>query len=378
MTWSISSYRRLLVMLLMLVPLAGCAGRTAEIRPSGDVERGRYRIAVLPVENLSGGKAPLKELRQIFAERLKRQGFAVLPEVSLDQFMARHRVRYVGGIDEEEARLLAEEEGVNGVVVTSLEYFADGFPPKIAITARMTSTGADPRIVWMESVAESGNDSPGMFQTGVIREASKLSEKVLQQLAGSVASGFTAGFSPEQSKSQQKSFSPRQLFRKDLSPDQHFRLVVLPLYNRSGRKYAGEIMALHIIQEMRRLGNFQVVEPGMVRNKLLEYRLIMEGGMSLANADVIFDILRSNLVLTGKVMDYQDARGEAGIPSVDFSASIVNKESHTTVLSAQSYNTGDERVHMFELGKISTASTLADQMVRGIAEQLRLAVKTKG
>lgn len=378
MTWSTSFYHKLIAIVVLFCACAGCAGQSTVVKPALKTEQKRYRVAVFPVENLSGGKAPLKELRQILEEQVKGKGFQVLSEAAMNQFMARHRIRYVGGVDEESSNRFAEEEGVQGVLISSLEYYADNLPPKIAITARLVSTGTEPRILWMESVALGGNDTPGLFQSGVIREASKLSEKALARLVQSLAENHAADFVADTANRPNKGFPPRQFFRKGLDPDKRFQLVVLPFYNRTGRKYAGEIMALHFVQELRRLGNFQVVEPGLVRNKLLQYRLIMEGGMSNANADIIFDVLQANGVVTGKTMDYQDARGESGIPSVDFSASILSKESHMTVLSASSYNNGDERVHFFDIGRISTACELANQMIRGVVFRLRTPEKIMG
>lgn len=371
MTWSISFYHKMLTVLAVLCLGAGCAAQGAAVNQAHSAQWKGGRIAVFPVENLSGGKAPLKDLRQVLEDQLKAKGFQVLPETALNQFMARHRIRYVGGLDEEASQRFAEE-GVTGVIVSSLEYFADNIPPKIALTARLVSTGNEPRILWMESVAMGGNDAPGLFQRGVIREPAILSAKALSQLTNSLAAGVAGDISPDSASLPLKSFPPRQFFRKGLDRDQRYRVVVLPLYNRTGRKYAGEIMALHWVQELRRQGNIQVVEPGLVRSKLLQYRLIMEGGMSNANADIVFDVLHANLVMTGKVMDYQDTRGEGGVPSVDFSVSLLSKESHMTVLSAGSNNLGDERVHFFDIGRISTACNLANQMVRGIVDQLRL------
>ena len=40
-------------------------------------------------------------------------------------------------------------------------------------------------------------------------------------------------------------------------------------------------MALHFIEELVRVGGFDVVEPGVVRQKLLHVRLIMKEGISL-------------------------------------------------------------------------------------------------
>ena len=129
-------------------------------------------------------------------------------------------------------------------------------------------------------------------------------------------------------------------------------------------------MALHFVQELRRIGNFTVVEPGMVRHHLLQYRLIMEGGVTNANADVMYDVLQANVLLTGRVIDYQEGRGETGVPSVDFSITMLDKEHHMIVLAADSYNTGDDRVHFFDFGRISTAYGVAVEMIRGIIDRI--------
>ena len=157
MTLSTSScHSQLLVVLLGLLLCAGCAGSRVGVKPEEAAARGKYRIAVFPIENLSGSKAPLKELRQELTEKVKAAGFDLVSESSLNQFMARHRIRYIGGIDEESAQAVADEERADAVLISSLEYYADSFPPKMAITARLVSTGVNPEILWMESVALTG------------------------------------------------------------------------------------------------------------------------------------------------------------------------------------------------------------------------------
>ena len=58
-----------------------------------------FSIAVLPVENLSGTMAPVKDIRELFIKRLKAHGFQILDDESLEKFMARNRIRYTGGIN---------------------------------------------------------------------------------------------------------------------------------------------------------------------------------------------------------------------------------------------------------------------------------------
>ena len=89
--------------------LSACAGRH---EPSGMAEpppAGRSRIAVFPVENLSGSLAPSRETRSLFVARLQAAGFNVLDDASLDRVMTRHRVRYTAGVDREVALALKKE-----------------------------------------------------------------------------------------------------------------------------------------------------------------------------------------------------------------------------------------------------------------------------
>ena len=88
------------------------------------------RVAVLPLENLSGTMAPIKEIRQIFIEKLRKAGVDVLNEEALEKFMAKHRIRYTGGIDKNTAQAFKQEVNVDGVFIASLEFYSDANPPR--------------------------------------------------------------------------------------------------------------------------------------------------------------------------------------------------------------------------------------------------------
>lgn len=371
----ISYYYKVLPVFIGIVLCAGCAG-TKTLAPATAAlgGKGTYRIAVYPIENLSGAKAPLVQLRRTLQDKVKGEGFDIIPDDVLNRFMARNRIRHVGGIDEETAEALAIEERVDAVLITSLEYYSDSYSPMIALTARLVSAGKNPEIIWMDSVGLTGKDSPGIFDIGLVRDARELTDKALLQISRSLAAKLISGTGKHAATASRRKFPPKIFYRSDLSPDKQFRVVVLPFYNRSGRKFAGEIMALHFIQELLKLGNFRVVEPGVVRNQLLQFRLIMEVGPSLTNATDIYDLVRANLLLTGNILNYQDEQGEAGFPRVDFSATILARENRTMVLASDSYNGGDDRVHFFDFGRITTAHGVALEMVRGIVESLSLPV----
>ncbi len=166
---------------------------------------------------------------------------------------------------------------------------------------------------------------------------------------------------------QRKRFRPKASYRSPvIDPDMKYRVAVVPLFNVSERKYAGEIMVLHFVRHLRAVGNFRVIEPGRVRGALLELRIIMDDGISLAQADAIFKRLNADLILTGNVLDYQDYQGTIGKPKVDFSAQLIERKSREVVWSSKSYNEGDDGVFFFDWGRVNTAHSMASEMVRHI------------
>ncbi|HEY6007714.1 MAG TPA: hypothetical protein VIU40_05275, partial [Geobacteraceae bacterium] len=109
--------------LVAIIALTGCAGRMPQLTADAAVATGVGRIAVLPIDNLSGGPAPVKALRQELVTRLQASGLTVLPDADLDAFMARRRLRYVGGVTREDAAAFRLDARVDAMVVTSLELY---------------------------------------------------------------------------------------------------------------------------------------------------------------------------------------------------------------------------------------------------------------
>jgi hypothetical protein len=151
------------------------------------------KIAVFPIENLSGTVAPLREIRQIFVEGLKKQGIAVLEDDTFEKFMAKHRIRYTGGLDEDTARSFKKEVGTQGVLIISLESYSETNPPKISLLSRLVSTGDPPAILWMEGVSLAGDDSPGILGVGLLEDPGALREKALKSVLGSLVRYLSTG-----------------------------------------------------------------------------------------------------------------------------------------------------------------------------------------
>ena len=367
MTSSTNFSCKVSALVIALAVLAGCAHIKVSGVSEGVLKGKNLKVAVFPIENMSMSPAPLKELRESLIKKLEEAGLAVIDEKSLQDFMAEHRVRYVGGIDEETAKAFKKEIGVDAVLMTELELYNVTTPPRISLISRLVSTGQSPKILWMDGTGLSGDESPGFLELGLIESPVILRENAVQALINSLAMTLSGREQPIGSFS--KRFKPKLSFRSPvLSPGEKYTVAVLPFYNRSQRRYAGDMMELMFMDYLAKFKNLDVKDIGLIRQKLLQYRIILEQGLSLANADIIFNTLNVDLIVAGYVFDYEDYQGSLGVPRVDFSALILDRKSKEVVWSSNSYNEGNDGVFFFDSGKINTAFSLASEMTRAVTE----------
>jgi len=372
MSSSINSLDRVIVILFsVFLCFSGCAHTQEAPKRGLHPPAEKFLIAVFPIENLSGTIAPLKEIRESLIKTLKAEGFQVLGEEKLEKFMAKHRVRYVGGVDTVAAQAFKKETETEAVLITSLELYSEANPPKIAFTSRLVSTGDRVNILWMDGVGMAGDDSPGILGLGLIEDPQTLLKKGMEFISNSLRGYLSNGKEGANTKSAKKKFHPKVIYRSsEIKPNPKYTVAVIPFFNRSDRKNAGEIVVLHFVRELTKLENFEVIELGVVRQKILNARIIMDEGISLPQLDVVANSLEADLVITGKVMNYQDYQGLYGIPKVDFFVSAIDRKSRNVLWTSNSYNQGDDKVYLFDWGRVNTAYAMTSQMVKSIGEMV--------
>jgi hypothetical protein len=397
---SSSSSTRLVWVLLTLLVLPNCTswqGQSAETiqldspAPEGMAARRGDLIAVFPVDNLTGWRAPLGTVDAVLRAHLDRRGFRIVDDRILEKIMKRYRVRHTGSLGAQVSQALEEEAGATGVLLTSLEVFYDDEFPKISLQSRLVVGGDRPEIAWVDGIGLAGNGHPGLFALGRIDSVGDLLEIATRCLVDSLAISFFGTGAPDPSNARsefnqcdsrgevvysppgengKRRFRPRNAFGSPIADrDRRYSVAVIPFLNQSQRKNAGRILELHFVNQLFRNESLSIVEPGLVREKLLEYRVVMPAGPSLDNAAALTndDSLGVDLVLSGVVFDYQDAYG---IPKIDFSVTMIEKESGRVVWSSRSHGTGDDGVLFFDLGMVHTAHQLTSEMVRGTSEAL--------
>lgn len=358
-------------LLSTILSISGCTVKEERVRTVHPHQERRLLIAVFPVENLSGKVAPIGEIRTLLNQRLRSYGFGILDDEALDKVITRHRIRYTGGVEKEIAKALKDEAGVEAILIPSVELYDNANPPKVAMFCRLVSTGDDPAILWIDGTGIAGDDSPGILGLGLVEEPRVLLAKAVESMARSLAQdGSEGGDSPIGKRGAGK-FRPKIVYRSEgVDAERKYSIAVVPFFNKSDRKYAGEIIALHLIRNLMVPRNFEIVEPGIVRQELLRFRIIMSDGVSLPDTETILNAVNADLVLNGEVLDYQDYPGPEGNAKVDFSVLFIERKTRKVVYSSYSQNTGNDGVLFFDWGKVNTAHAMASQMAGAIGQRM--------
>jgi hypothetical protein len=321
-------------------------------------------VAVFPVENLSGGGIPADEVRQFLVDRFGSQGVRVLGEADLDAFMARHRVRYEGGIDVATAEFLRQETGVDAVAIASVERASNIAPPKVALFVRLVSIKAVPVVIWAGDAGMSGDDAPGFFDRGVANAYPTVLKRAFDRLGTRLTAFFETGQIRTDEACASK-FRPKSFHRElVLEAARPYSVAVVPFFNLSDRRNAGEILALLFVRHLSALQAFRVVDTGVTRSRLLDARIIMDAGLSISDAGMVASLVDADFVLAGRVIRYDDYDGADGRTGVEFSSVLIEKRSRRVVWSSSSYNEGADGAGPFGRGTSRTAHAMATQMVR--------------
>lgn len=386
-----SSARRAAALLLLAAAWAGggltsAAQGAAEIPPATGTPApapaatpaaapGFQPIAVLPLENLTGHPEDLAPLQQALRAALEASGLVLLEDATLEAFLEKHRIRWTGGMTAEDSKALLEETGARSALVTTLLVEDPSDPPRIAIAARLVTPGDPPRIAWMDVQSLAGDDAPGFLSLGLVEDPAILQERVLDRIAELLADRAAspdegAGSWSEELGSMHGRHRPRRWYR---SPHLEFAsgapalVAVLPFKDESGRRRGGDVVPLLLVRYLAASPAMDVLEPGSVRETLLQNRVIMEGGVSLAQVEVIRSLLQVDYVVTGTVSELGEFLGRNGSPRVQFTVRVIDARTNQAVWSSISHNEGDDKVVFFGCGRIRSATALASEMARQVA-----------
>ena len=362
-TSSSSNMRIAVLAALAIAFLAGCATPGPQASAGGEAPRPTLRVLVLPPENLAQGPLASREVTARLEQMVATVGADVVGGVKLDEYLARYRIRYTGGVDPAAARAAREDLGVDAILATTVLLWG-GATAQVALVTRLVSTADTPTVLWMDGYARTGDDSPGIFALNVVNDPQVLQAEAMQQIGRSLEAYLTRGARAGQC-SGGGWWRPRIAYRARPDERKVASIAVLPFVNETRRRGAGEVLALEFAWQLANAEGFRVVEPGVVRDELLRRRIVMEDGVSLDQARVVSVTLDADLVLAGHVYDFEDG---AGAPVSNFSAIVIDRKTGRMVWQSTSHDKGNDSETLFGLRRVTTAPLLTCRMAREVID----------
>ena len=221
---------------------------------------------------------------------------------------------------------------------------------------RVVEASENAELVWMDGTARTGDDSPGLLGLGLVPRFADLETRELKRLGASLAATFGGKAPAAPACPTDRRFRPRVAFRSPkLDASRIVSVAVLPFVNDTPWRRAGDTIALELVRQLAAVPRLRVLEPGVVRQRLIANRVIMEGGVSVEVARLLLDKLDADLVVAGYVRDFSDGV----VPRVNFTVLALERERGLIMWESTSHATGTDGAWFFELGRISTAHALA-------------------
>lgn len=340
---------------------------------------GATLIAVLTPVPPPSGLAPVEHIAESLGAALVARGFSVLPQADVDAVLARHRERYTGGVSASMATAFAEESGVTGILITSVDDWDESQPSRVALTCRWVGATPETPILWMDGAAHHALERPGAFGLGLGKDADALLEEAVAEIADGLAAfrvALQAGEAGETSRhGVDRRFRPRSMAfdASRAGPPEgaaRSRVAVLPFFTDGPDRDIGELVARQFVGRLAAYEAYDVLEPGVVRQALLDARVIQDGGVSLAQVDAVRALLNVDVVVSGRVSVYEPLGINAGSPSVGFTANAIEARSRRVIWASFSFARGDDGLHLFGTGHVRSAVLLTSELVRGVVERL--------
>ncbi len=170
----------------LAVALAGCAA-TAPRPGSAMAPAGLPRVALLPLENLSGRAEAGDLVTRVFFGALGATGTSELVEPGdVEAGLSEYRIRTSGMLTSEQAMKLAARLRASYLMTgTILECGTvrtpEGDVPSVGVSMRLLS-GADGRVVWTAMKVRTGEDHQTVFEWGRVRSLERLTEQTAAEM----------------------------------------------------------------------------------------------------------------------------------------------------------------------------------------------------
>jgi TolB-like protein len=148
-------------------------------------------IAILPLENLSEEPGATDIVTEFIKEELKGKGWVLITKSdTVEQFLAKRRIRYTGAITRLTVREMGKVLGIDAVLVGSITQFSThNGKATVGVLARLVSA-LDGSLIWADNRAYTTRDFEGILGLGAVTSVEEVSSIVVKDLVRSIADRF--------------------------------------------------------------------------------------------------------------------------------------------------------------------------------------------
>lgn len=256
------------------------------------------RWIVLPFADYTDAQTGRRLAPQLEAE-LAARNIEIVGNAEIRPILRSLRIRSSEGIGQDELRRLAAEIEFDFLVLGSWDILRDGGNPEFGLSMRVLDRDGG-RIVRAVSTGATGDDFTGLLGRGRLLQLDDLVRHTLPVFVSELLADTNE--------------SPRARAVSGCR-----RVAIIPLDDAVERVPAGPIVQNSILARLVQAG-YEVVEPGFVRELMLESEIAARGGVDLPTSRLLSERLGVCRVITGEVDRFEWATGDPAttVPSVAF------------------------------------------------------------
>lgn len=322
------------------------------------------KVAVLPFANFTELQGAPDIVMPIVVKALEARGFTVVWGQPIEDVLYRNRVRLTTMIGTKTAEALAANLDVNSVMVGMISLTKGEGLPQMGVSARLLSLpGAE--VLWAQDVSLAGEDFTGPLGLGTVKSLEALSDRAVKRLFSSLKARLERQVVPPAGPPGLLSFlskseGPEIFIDADVDFYGLDRLAVLPFLNASDRPSAGDIVTALFVSAIHNTGKFHVIEPGIVREVFLRFRIRNIGAIDPHDLLALNRHMKVQGYLLGSVYEYVEGKElETSPPSITISARMVRAHDGKIVWSMENRRQGNDFNLVLDFDRIYSIIPLA-------------------
>ncbi len=307
------------------------------------------RIALFPFENNSDAIDVLPQVMPAVKSELKKRGYVLLDEKSLNRFLLKERIRTTAYISKDLARKIRNELKVDAVLMGSVSSFYTKENPGLGLMARLVGTSGD-RIIWADCASATGEDFTRILGLGTVKTIGRLVPKVVDRLFSS--------------------FSAIPAYKETEST---YQVAVMPFLNKSRKQDAGIIVSHMFLTELFKSRKFQPIEYGEVRKWIVDQRVRYKGELDYRSIEGLSKPLTADVFLVGTVELYSDGQDTSSPPEAVITARLIDARKNSILWYESGRLRGDDNITVLDWGRIRSVDSVAQHLVSELVKKMESA-----